>query len=48
MEKIPFYTGESVGDIFEDIVDAHLRAPLWIKMSRTDGDRSIMQNEQAK
>ena len=31
MEKIPFYTGESVGDIFEDIVDAHLRAPLWIK-----------------
>lgn len=38
VEKIPFYTGEAVGDIFEDIVDAHLRAPLWIKKFRLEGN----------
>ncbi len=38
VKKIPFYTGESVGDIFEDIVDAHLRAPLWIKKFKLEGN----------
>lgn len=38
VQAIPFYTGEPVGDLFSDIVDAHFRGALGLMKFEVEGD----------
>lgn len=38
VQEVPFYTGELVGDLFSDIVDAHFRGALGLKKFEVEGD----------
>lgn len=38
VQEVPFYTGEPVGDLFSDIVDAHFRGALGLKKFEVEGD----------
>lgn len=38
VQELPFYTGEAVGDIFSDIVDAHHRGGLALRDFKVEGD----------